>query len=391
MTAPLRLIDPRGLTTADLAKILNERTYARFIDPRDFGPMSDDPAFDNWPALQGALDRAYLNHSNGWNALASAGVPNQDAATVVMVPPCGGTLQWRCDKPLIAKGGIGVIGVSQGSDYGPCSRIGINMGGGYGLIVCKGTDNVGDNIVLGAGIDGMPVYHHARYWSDLGFDASHDLDWAANKSYWDLRECSRTMELHGLAAFCVEMTFKPDANTVADGYFIASMGRWRQSESSVGTIVGAFALQIYADGVVAHIRTSNDGLVSTSLIAGASLGIVSNPINHVLCLDYDGAHLRLLVDGVLIDSVACSGTIVQHLAEGVQMGMHHSWQPHLQVIQGAPTGYYGAFKASAASAAWTRTCFSSAIGIMADHPPTTTCIRAADRSSPARRTMVWCG
>lgn len=146
-----------------------------------------------------------------------------------------------------------------------------------------------------------------------GPGASMVLD-GTNSYYLNLRD-STTMNLDGLAKFCLELWYRPTADTTGQFFLqniVACQGKRLASEP----ISRCFSLDHFEGN---RIRVSlNVG--GTPVLLESPLGTVRVGQVYHLALSYDGFTVRQFINGTLVASAPASGTIRQQPHEDCTIG-----------------------------------------------------------------------
>jgi len=130
------------------------------------------------------------------------------------------------------------------------------------------------------------------------------------QTYFNLRDIP-TVELNGLSQFTVEAFFKVTQPTPDQGYIVSSYGKLGNFQGT-----SAFTLAIINN----HLRGSFTlNHVVYSIIQTDELSITLNQVHHV-AMTYDGAKIKLFLDGSLIASTNATGSITQDFTEEVTVG-----------------------------------------------------------------------
>jgi hypothetical protein len=181
----------------------------------------------------------------------------------------------------------------------------------------------------GFGIWGPIFIFYPSTWPDITtaaplIAAVPSLDFPDSNNYLNLSEGN--CNVNGFSALSIALWFKPHS-TAAGNTIISSSGK---STYGAATTM-AFRLLSNSGVPVANITTTN----GVFTVSGGSL--TANVASH-LELSYDGATLRLFVDGTVVASTPATGTIVQPAWEEVIVGpTFYQWGQALQVGNG-PNG-----------------------------------------------------
>ncbi len=226
----------------------------------------------------------------------------------VRIPPT--SARFLHSKPLLMKvSGTKLLGCSQSISSGTGqSRLTAAYSYGQGVIVTDAAIQVTDIIpalATGTGSAWKPS--------------------SPTLQSFNLRE-SATLDIHGLAALTVELYYKPDALMACN--LITSGGRY----SSLDAFASAFSLDVTSSQPRFTVNLSTSG---TKSVTG---GTLSAGTTYHIAGTYDGSTVRLFLDGALVASTAGTGTIVQDVAEEVEVGVSHDIQPNLTTSKNAPPG-----------------------------------------------------
>jgi hypothetical protein len=249
------------------------------LDPVAYGAAWNDST-DDYPAL--AAVAAAINASSDVNGVRS-----------MYVPPGRG----RCSKPVvITVSGFRLIGNGQGINTqsigvkaGASTVVGTSQGGPTFLVTARGA-TVGGLVpaLVGTG----------NAWN------------APDESRWfNLRDLP-LLDMNGLAALTVECFYQSSFASYPSVALCASSGRWMPSDPTTS----AFILYSANGAAAFTINLATSGVVT---ISGGT--IADNTVHHVAA-SYDGATVRLFVDGTMVASHAGTGTLVQATMEHVTLG-----------------------------------------------------------------------
>lgn len=283
------------------------------LNVRDFGAVGDGST-DDADAIQAAFDYIYDNPAQG--------------IQTVYIPP---VQNWfLMDHPVVMpRAGTRMLGSFQGStaeSFGSGSKMYLTFSGGFVVVADDGQ---------------VEPYLVAATLTGTGNGFFMDKSQPPGQyEYFSFRE-SPTMELDGLTRFTAEMRFTSTPATT-DGWLLSSYGRWFDHELT-GSNDGCFVWAM-TSGLQRVILKTTDGVFDTSFTAGGTE--INDEVPHDIAFDYDGAHLRIYRDGVVVKSIVATGDLVQDVGEEVQFGFHFSVQPEVLGLQNNPTGTYESLRLS---------------------------------------------
>lgn len=160
-------------------------------------------------------------------------------------------------------------------------------------------------------------------------------DNAAN--YINLRRYGQPWDLNGKSQFSMDILVRVPSPQTASRFIISSSGSDYDgvyaSAFELVTEDSAFGFSDVNMGLRFHLTTSVTGIVDMRTPAGVL--VPGNSFRHIRC-DYDGAHMRMFLDGYVIVSQAVTGTIVQQPFEAVALGLGFTTGPDAAGSANAP-------------------------------------------------------
>lgn len=271
-----------------------------------FGAQGDGVT-DDADAIQAAFDYVFNNPADGRRTVF---IPASGADATY-----GESLGYKISHPLWIRGrGTRLLGVGQGSGqhYFATSYLKPSYPFGPAIIVDNGRRIIPltTSLVSGAG----QAIRVINKWSDIG-----RVDEGTPPIYqqFEFREAN-TLDLHGLSALTVEFFYKAAADAPGDQTFMGSLGRF-QAPPILGTDYACFLMAIVDSTIGANVNTSNGYVTCPGVLWS---GNIRDQATHHVAMVYNGATLRTYIDGVLINSVAATGTLVQDDGEDVAFGSY---------------------------------------------------------------------
>ena len=174
-----------------------------------------------------------------------------------------------------------------------------------------------------------------------GSGGSYALDGGnGNNVFFDLRDCRVCAELNGLAAFAAEATVR--LTSLSSFSVLMNSSGKRDSVDGQRT---AFRLGVYSNGQLEGKLNVAGATVTLTSAAGA---IVTGTTYHV-ALTYDGATVRLFLNGTQQASSAATGTITQALTEMVHVGREEGFFGEGGSINSAAHGFIDGVRLSNAA------------------------------------------
>ena len=304
------------------------------VSVKDFGAVGDGLTDDS-AAIQAAIDSVY----NAAGKVRKVYFPNAVAAAAAgVLGNVGQGAGYRISRPIFLRNraGMGLLGTGQNfnQNYAPGSEIWPTFRYGPAIVVDDGRRALDLVPALVGGVG------NALRRSDTWVGANE------KEQFFELRDAA-TMELHGLNQLCVEMWY---AGTETDGTFIWSIGRWRmvdQAATPTGRILeGALCCGIKSGYPFFRLRTTAGVLDLAADVTGDLTAKINSGAPTHVRWSWDGANYRLFVNGVLKQTQAHAGTIIQDVAEEVNFGAHFMVTPRVSLFATTPTGTYDSIRIS---------------------------------------------
>lgn len=195
------------------------------------------------------------------------------------------------------------------------SRI-IGSGGGGPLLVCYANEASaiypGYNYLDAQARMAAPLLTGSGY----SFNTNHPNTLTNYQSWFHMRDCLASLQPNGMSAFCVEFTTKLQTmgqpiGAPQSGAFLGSAG----SRYTGDPVASAFQIYHTDTGVLRAEMTI--GATKYLLIGGA----MSVGVQYHIALTYDGANIRLFLNGVIQATQAVVGTITQKYYEDLCIGV----------------------------------------------------------------------
>lgn len=227
--------------------------------------------------------------------------------------PAGFKGKYRLDRPLLLKvGGFTLTCLSKGG----AQLIGPSQ---FPLIHAAPAVTSGPPLVPGLLGVGQAWRCGAPYnnWINL-----RDVYLGTQSSLYDA--------LDGAAALTVECFYRLDANIGGAGALIASSGSAYYGQA----VQSAFSINFLAgdNRPRFHLKTTAGQFTAVS-----SAPLVPGTVHH-LVVQYDGAELRIYLDGAPVAAIPATGTVVQAPSEDLTLGTQNNSFPDVNGLLNAPPG-----------------------------------------------------